>query len=118
MGQDYHVRKIRSDNVAIGTHAKAKYITHLNVEQISMQADALNQIRQFIELLSLHADAIDSPHEVQANAESMEAAVGKKKLNRTRIENLIAKITTAVAGVTALANAIDAVQAVVTRLLT
>ena len=118
MGQSYRVRKIRSDNVAIGNRARAKYIMHLNAEQIAMQTEALNQIRQFIELLSVHADEIDSPREVQADAESVEAAMGKKKLNRARIENLIGKISTAVAGVTALANAIDAVQTVVTRLFT
>jgi hypothetical protein len=115
---NYDVGKVQAYNVAIGTGARAKSITHLDAEQTAMQTEALHQIRQLIELLSVHADEIDSPREVQADAEDMEAALKKKKLNRVRIENLIGKITAAVAGVTVLANAIDAVQTAVTRLFT
>ena len=119
MSKNYNkVGKITADAVTIGTHSKTEYITHLDSRQTAMQAEALHQIRQLIELLSVHADEIDRPREVQADAKDVEASLGKKKLNRARIENLIGKITTAVAGVTALATAIDAVQTAVTRLFT
>jgi hypothetical protein len=111
MSQNYKIGKIQAGAVAIGPKSRAKHIT-------AMQTEALHQIRQLIELLSVHADEIDSPGEVQADAESVEAALRKKKLNRVRIENLIAKIAPAVAGVTALANAVDAVQTAVTHLFT
>jgi hypothetical protein len=118
MGQNYDVRKIRAKSLAIGSHARAEYVTRTDTKQASRYAEALDQIQQLIELLSVHADEIDSPHEIQADAESVEAALRKKKLNRARIESLIGKITTALAGVTALASAVDAVQTAVTRLFT
>jgi Family of unknown function (DUF5955) len=69
-----------------------------------------------IELLSIHANELASPHEIQDYAESVEAALQKRKLNRARIENLVHKIAGAVAGVAALANAVDAVQTAVNHL--
>jgi hypothetical protein len=65
--------------------------------------------------LAVHTEELDSPHAVQADAESIEAALRKKKLNLPRIKNLIGKITPAVAGVTVLANAIDAVHTTVSH---
>jgi hypothetical protein len=118
VSQNYDVGEIRAKNLAFGPHAKAKYVARPDAKQASMQAEALYQIRQLIELLSVHVDEIDSSHELQADAESMEAALRKKKLNRARIEKLIGKITTAAAGVAALANAVDAVQTAVSRLFT
>jgi hypothetical protein len=116
MSQHYNVGDIRADNIAIGNRAKAEYKACPDPKQASIQVEALQQIRQLIELLAAHADEIDNPREVQANAESVEIALRKKKLNRTRIENLIGRITPAVAGVTALANAIDAVHTAVSHL--
>ena len=112
MGQKYDIGKVRAKNVAIGSHAKAEYETYADPKR----AEALHQIRQLIELLALHSEEIDSPHTVQADAESVEGALKKKKLNHSRIEKLIGKITPAVAGVTALANAINAVHAAVSHL--
>jgi hypothetical protein len=117
MSQKYEVGKIRAHNVAVGNHAKAKYAP-VNAEQSSMQAEALDQIRRLIELLPAYADKIDSPREVQADAEAAEVALSKKKLNRARIEILIGRMAAGVAGVTALANAVDAVQAAITHLFT
>ena len=116
MGQKYDIGKLRAENVAIGNHARAKYGTHPDPELAAIQAEALYQIRQLIELLAVHFEEIDSPHAVREDAESIEAALKKKKLNRSRIENLIGNITPAVAGVTALAKAIDAVHTTVGHL--
>jgi len=114
VNQSYDVGKVKAKNVAIGNRAKAGDHTYSDAEQ----AEALGQVRQLIELLSVHADEINSPHEIQEYAESVEVALQKRKLNRARIESLIQKIATAVAGVTALANAIDTVQTAVSRLFT
>lgn len=116
MSKGYKVGKIQADNVAVGDHARAEYLASADPTQTAMQAEALYQIRQLIELLSIHANEINSFQAVQADAKSVEAALKKKTLNRARIENLIGKMTPALAGVTALANAIDAVRAAVSHL--
>jgi len=112
VNQRYDVGKVKAKNVAIGNHAKAGDRTYSDAEK----EEVIYQIRQLIELLSFHASEIDSPGEVQAYAESVETVLKKRKLNRARIENLVHKIASAIAGVTALANAIDAVQTAVSRL--
>jgi hypothetical protein len=114
VNQRIDVRKVKAKNVAIGNRAKAGDRTYSDAEK----EEAIYQIRQLIELLSVHAGEINSPGEIQAYAESVEAALKKKKLNRVRIENLVHKIAAAIAGVTALANAVDAVQTAVGRLFT
>jgi len=116
MDQKYDIGKVRADNVAIGNHARAEYGTHADPERAAIQAEALHQIRQLIELLAVHSEEIDNPYTVRADAESVETALKKKKLNRSRIENLIGNIAPAVAGVTALAKAIDAVHIAVSHL--
>jgi hypothetical protein len=116
MGQKYDIGKVRAKNVAIGSHAKAQYETHTDPKRAAIQAEALHQIRQLIELLAVHSEEIDSPHAVRADAESVEVALKKKKLNRSRIKKLIGNITPAVAGVTALANAIEAVHTAISHL--
>jgi hypothetical protein len=114
--QEYNINEIRAENVAIGNRAKAA--SYADKKQAALHAEALRQIRQLIELLPDYADEIDSPHAVKADAESIESALGKKKLNRDRLEKLIGRITPAVAGITALANAIAAVQTAITHLFT
>jgi hypothetical protein len=116
MSDHYNVRDIYADNVAVGNRARAEYKTYPDPKQALVQAEALQQIRQLIELLVVHADEIDDPGEVQANAKSVKNALRKKKLNRARIESLISQIRPAVAGVTALADAIDAVHTAVSHL--
>jgi len=118
MSQKYDVGEVNADNVAIGNRAKAQYTSQGNAVQSPAQMEALQQIRQLIELLPVYMDKIESPRAVQADVKAAETALGKKKLNRDRIEGLVGKIAAAVAGVTALANAIDAVQTAVTRLFT
>ena len=116
MSDRYDVGDIYADNVAVGNRARAEYKAYPDPKQASIQAEALQQIRQLIELLAVHADEIGNPGEVQANAESVKSALRKKKLNRARIESLISKIRPAVAGVTVLADAIDAVHTAVSHL--
>jgi hypothetical protein len=108
----YKVGKIEATNLAQGDGATI----NVGVQQIPIQAEALQELRRFITLLPARAAEIEKPHEVEANARAAEAALSKKKLNRGRIEDLMTKITVGVAGVAALTNAIDAVQAAVTRL--
>ena len=112
VNQRYDVGKVKAKNVAIGNHAKAGDRTYSDAEK----EEAIYQIRQLIELLSVHTSEIDNPGEVQAYAESVETALQKRKLNRARIKDLVHKIASAIAGVTALANAVDAVQTAVSRL--
>jgi hypothetical protein len=116
MSDRYNVENINADNVAVGNRARAEYKAHPDPEQALILTEALQQIRQLIELLAVHADEIDNPGEVRANAKSVKTALRKKKLNRALIESLISQIRPAVAGVTALAEAIDAVHAAVGHL--
>jgi hypothetical protein len=112
VAKNYKIGNIDADNVAVGDGATV----YVGAQQIPIQAEALRELRRFIALLPARADEIDQPREVEANARAAEVALSKKKLNRRRIQDLIAQITAGVAGVTALATAIDAVQAAVTRL--
>jgi hypothetical protein len=116
VSQEYKIGKIQAENVAVGKRAKAKHITRVDPKQASAQAEALDQIRKLIELLSIHANEIKSPQTAQADAESVEAALEEKIINHTRVNKLIRNITRAAGGVTAIADAIDAVRAAVGHL--
>lgn len=117
MSEKISVEKIQADNVAIGKRATVNSTIGVKVDRY-LRADALQQLQQLIGLLSIHADEIERPDDVQADAEAAKAALSKKKLNRARIENLISKVAAGVAGVTILADAVDAVNTTVTRLFT
>jgi hypothetical protein len=110
----YEIGKIKAANVAVGDNP---YI-NVGAQQIPLQEDALRELRRFITLLPAQAAEIKKSHEVEENARAAEVALSKKRLDRGRIEGLIAKITAGVVGIAALTNAIDAVQAAVTRLFT
>ena len=116
MGEKYKIGKLRAGNVAIGDHATAEYTRHADPECAEIQAQALYQIRQLIELMAIHSDEINGPDAALADAESIENALQEKRPNRSRIVNLIGNIGPAVAGVTALAKAIDAIHATVSHL--
>ena len=116
VAQKYGIGKVRADNVAIGDHAKAEYVSHTGPKLTGKQAEALDQIRQLTELLAAHSGEIDGPDAVLADAESVEDALQSQNLDRSRIQKLIANMAPAVAGVTALSNAIDAIHATVSHL--
>jgi hypothetical protein len=118
MSDKYRVAKVQAGNVAIGKRAAVNSTVQVRADQSLIQADALQQVQQFIALLSAHADEIERPEEVQADAEAVEAELNDKKPSRTRIEDLFSKIAVGVAGVTTLANAVNAVHAAVTSLFT
>jgi hypothetical protein len=110
----YNIGDIKATNVAVGDEATI----NVGAQQIQLQDEALRELRRFIELLPARAAEIDKPREVEANARAAEVALREKRLDRGRIQDLITKITVGVVGVAALTNAIDAVQAAVTRLFT
>lgn len=114
MNQRYDVGKVKAKNAAIGNRAKAGDRIYSDADR----AEALDQVRQLIELLSVHAGEINGPPEIQAYAKSVETALQKRKLNRVRIENLVHKIASALAGIAVFANAVDAVQTAVSHLFT
>ena len=114
----YDIGKIKAENVAVGDYASVTSTVRVKTEQLPMQAEALHQLQNFITLLPDYADRISRPHEIEADAKAAENALSKKTLNRGHVESLIRKMTVGVAGVAALANAVDAVQAAVTRLFT
>jgi hypothetical protein len=116
VGQKYDIGKVRGDNVAIGDHAKAEYVSHTGPKPAGKQAEALNQIRQLIELLDVHSHEIDGPDALVTDAESIEGALQSENPDRSRIQRLIANMAPAVAGVTALSKAIDAIHATVSHL--
>jgi hypothetical protein len=118
MSDKYNVREVQADNVAIGKRATVNSAVHVSADQSLAQADALYQVQKFIALLSAHADEIERSDEVQADAEAVRAELSEKKPSRIRIENLFSKIAAGVAGVTTLANAINAVHAAVTSVFT
>ena len=118
MSDKYNITKVQAGNVAIGKRAKVNSTVQARDNQSLIQAEALQQVRQFIALLSAHADEIERPDEVQTDARAVEAEIGEKKPSRARIEDLFSKIAAGVAGVTTLANAVNAVHAAVTSLFT
>jgi hypothetical protein len=114
MAKNYKIGNIEAANVAVGDGA----IVYVGAQQIPLQDEAVRELRRFIELLPAQATEIKKPHEVEANARAAEVALREKRLDRRRIQDLITKITVGVLGVAALTNAIEAVQAAVTRLFT
>ena len=114
----YDIGKIKAENVAVGDYASVTSTVRVKTEQLPMQAEALHQLQNFITLLPDYSDRISRPHEIEADAKAAENALSKKTLNRGHVEGLIRKMTVGVAGVAALANAVDAVQTAVTRLFT
>jgi hypothetical protein len=116
MGQEHHIGKVLADNVAVGDNARAKYVYHADPEHTGTQAQALQQVRQLIELLAAHSDEIDIPESVLADAESIEETLQTDKPDRSRMEKLISKIAPAITGVTDIAGAIDAIHATISHL--
>lgn len=112
VNESYDAQNFTAKNVAMGPHAKAG--DHIYSE--ADQTEALYQVRRLIELLSVHAGEISGLHEIQADAESVETALQKRKLNRGRIKKLVRRIAGALTGVTALADAVAAVQTAVSHL--
>src|SRR5207244_6766205 len=107
MGEKYKIGTLRAGNVAIGDHATAQYTRHADPERAEIQAQALYQIRQLIELMAIHAEEINGPDAALADAESIEDALHEKNPNRSSIVNLISDTGPSVAGVTAITNAIS-----------
>ena len=116
MGQKYDIGKVRAENVAIGDHATAEHGMNADPKRAEVQAEAPYQIRQLIELMAIHSEEINGPDAALADAESIENALQEENPNRSRIVNLMGNIGPAVAGVTALAKAIDAIHATVSHL--
>lgn len=114
--QKYHIGKVQADNVAVGDNAQAKYVYYADPERNGTQAQALQQVRQLIQLLAAHSDEIDSPDTVLADAESIEDTLQTEKPDHSRMEKLIGKIAPAITGVTDIARAIDAVHATISHL--
>jgi hypothetical protein len=110
----YEFGDIKATNLAVGDGATI----NVGTQQIPLQDEALRELHRFIALLPAQAAEIKRPHEVEANARAAEVALREKRLDRRRIQDLITKITAGVLGVATLTNAIEAVQAAVTRLFT
>lgn len=89
MGEKYSIGKLRARNVAIGDHATAEYTRHAEPERAEIQAQALYQIRQLIELMAIHSEEINGSDTALADAESIENALQEKNPNRSRIVDLI-----------------------------
>jgi len=116
MSQNYHIGDVKAKNVAIGDHARASSSVRIKAEQSALRVEALQQIQALIALLPAHADVIDDPDQVQADAKAAEVALSKKTLNRARIDKLIGRLTVGLAGVTAFANSVDAIRTAVSHL--
>lgn len=117
MSDKYNVTKVRAGNVAIGKRATVNSTVQVSADQSLIQEAAL-QVQQFIALLSAHADEIERPDAVQADAQAVQDELSEEEPSRIRIENLFSKIAAGVAGVTTLANATNAVHTAVTSLFT
>jgi hypothetical protein len=116
VGQKYEIGKVRGGNVAIGDHAKAEYVSHTGAKPDGKQAEALYQIQKLIELLDVHSREIEDPDALVTAATSIEGALRSENPDRSRIQKLIANMAPAMAGVTALSEAIDAIHATVSHL--
>ena len=79
MGEKYKIGKLRAGNVAIGDHATAEYTRHADPERAEIQAQALYQIRQLIELMAIHSEEINGPDAALADAESIEKCSPREK---------------------------------------
>ena len=118
MSDKYNITKVQAGNIAIGKRATVNSTVQVSADQSLIQEAALQQVQQFIALLSAHEDEIERPDAVQADAQAVQDELSEEEPNRIRIENLFSKIAAGVAGVATLANAINAVHTAVASLFT
>lgn len=111
MTQNYSTGDIHAIYVAVGNKATA-----MSPDPESARIQALQELRSFIALLPAYEHVLGKPVEVRADAIAAEAALSKKSMNRGRLEKLVRKIALGVTGVTALADAVSAVQAAIAHL--
>ncbi|HEY2241986.1 MAG TPA: hypothetical protein VGI21_24500 [Streptosporangiaceae bacterium] len=115
MADSYKANKIKANHVAFGKNAMidARVRTAPDGPQ---RAYALDRIERLLKLLEKQEGEIPEAGPIRADAEALQGALKKKKLNRKRIESLIHGITAGAAEITALANAADAIHAAVMKL--
>lgn len=112
MRDKYKVENFSGENVAVGHRASAR--SHLPVTP--GLEDAIERLRYFVSLIPEHIEPAHDCDNVLGQAEELEAALRKKRLDRRRIEKILGTLTVAVSGIAALANAINAIQSAVARL--
>src|ERR1700753_959990 len=117
MADRYKVNKIQASQVAFGKNAMSDARVRAAPDG-PQRAQALERIEHLLELLESQEDEISEAEDIRADAEALQGALKKKKLNRGRIESLIQAITTGAGGITALANAADAIHGTVMKLFT
>jgi 1-deoxy-D-xylulose 5-phosphate reductoisomerase len=113
------IGRIKARNVVSGGHGNItdrSEVFVVRAEQSRLQAEALQQLREFIQSLPAHAHEIDA-ESAQKAAKSIETALSKRRIRRDKIEKGFNAVLAAIGGITTLANAIAAVQATVGRLI-
>jgi uncharacterized membrane protein YccC len=115
MADSYKVNKIKASQVAFGKNAMIDARVHAAPDE-PQRAQALDRIEHLLELLERQEGEISEAGPIRTDAEALQGALKKKKLNRERIESLIHGITAGAAGITALANAADAIRETVMKL--
>ncbi len=115
MTDRYKIKNMRAKNVAYGKKAKIDARVRAAPDW-PLRAQALDQIEHLLELLTSQDGGAPETDSIQANAKALDGALKKKRLDRAHIEGCIQKITAGAAGVTALANAADAIHATIMRL--
>jgi hypothetical protein len=112
MSDKYTLKKFSATNVAVGHRSSVQPGASVS----PAVNDALDKLRYFVSLIPESVGQGQDSDDVRAQAENLEAALCKKKLNRERIEKILRNLMLGVSGVAALANAMDAVQSAVARL--
>lgn len=119
MADKIRVNKVRAKNAVVGDRARItdkSGVLILSAEQSDLQAEALRQLREVIDLLPAYADEIDV-EEARRTAELAESAIKKKRLRWDKATKYLNATWTAVSDVEVLASAVVAVQSIVQSLI-
>ena len=119
MTDKIRIGRIKAKNVVSGDGGKIadrSEVFIVTAEESRLQAEAIQQLRVFMQLLPAHADEIDA-ESAQKAAKQIETALSNRRLRRDKIEKYFNTILAAVGGISALTNAITTLQATVGRLI-
>jgi hypothetical protein len=119
MADKIRIGKLVSKNVVVGREGKITDKSEILIAspaQSELQAEAIRQLHDFMELLPAYSHEIDVAPAHQA-AKELESALNKRRLRRAKLENWFNVILSAIGGVSALAGAIGTVQATVGQLM-
>jgi hypothetical protein len=108
------VGDVQGTGIVIGHESSAS----VNLEQISVQRDAAELLDEFIQLLASHESSVADAAGIRESAAAARAEVAEPSPRWQVVRGLLRGIAAGVAGVSALAEAVNNIQALIAHLPT